>query len=109
MANQPPDMEDIVKMYRGLAILQTLHREVSQSSNEEVMRAWLDELKMGGTREQIRMELERLASLGLIQTELRGHKGNTMVFWLREAGLDYLESRSAIEGLPKIGPDTSIF
>ena len=104
MSNHALDLSHLTQQHRGLAILKALQRETSQSSNEEVMRAWLEELALGGTREQVRMELERLGSLGLIRTEWRGFKGETMVFRLTEGGLDYLEFRVSIASLPRIGP-----
>lgn len=104
MTNALPEMQAIVREHRGLAILRALQREVSHGANEEVMRAWLDLVALGGTREVVRAELDRLAGLGVIQVEWRGFAGETKVFWLTEKGLDYLEFRTAVEDLPRIGP-----
>jgi hypothetical protein len=105
--NASPDIDKITAAHRKLAILKTLHRQTGFSASERVMGEWLHQLAMGGTRDIIRMALEELAQLQLIKTELRGFDSDTMVFWLTERGLDYLEFRTTIDALPKIGPGYS--
>lgn len=106
-SNQPPKMDLIVERHRGLAILKALQRENGHSSNEEVMAEWLRDLSLGGTRAVLREELDRLTSLAVLKTEWRGFNGETLVFWLTEHGLDYLEFRTQVEALPRIGPGTN--
>lgn len=105
--NEPPNMEQIAASYRKLAILKALHRQNAFSANEHVMTSWLQELAMGGTREAVREVLAELAEIGVIKTEMRGFDRETMVFWLTERGLDYLEFRASVDGLPRIGPGHS--
>jgi len=105
--NAPPDMDEISAAHRKLAILKELHRQNGFSANERVMAAWLHNLALGGTRELIRMALEELARIQVIKTDLRGFDGDTMVFWLTERGIDYLEHRTTIDDLPRIGPGYS--
>ncbi len=102
--NAPPDSGKITAAHRKLAILKELYRQTGFSANERVMAAWLEELAMGGPREIIRMALEELSQLQVIKTDMRGFDGDTMVFWLTERGIDYLEFRTAIGALPRIGP-----
>lgn len=104
-ANQLEDFKKIVSENRALAILRTLQREVSYGSNERVMGTWLETLALGGGREVVRADLERLEKLLVINCEKRGEDGNLIVFRLTQRGLDYLEGRVAIEGLARIEPD----
>ena len=102
--NAPRDIEKITDAHRKLAILKALHRQNGFSANEEIMAVWLQELALGGTRNVVRMALEELAQIQVIKTEMRGFDGETMVFWLTERGIDYLEFRAAVDALPRIGP-----
>lgn len=104
--NPPEEFARIVSEERALAILKTLHRQTGYSTNEFVMGRWLEALALGGTQELIRSELGRLEALLVIKTEHRGQQDEVMVFWLTERGIDYLECRTPVEGLPRIGPDS---
>ena len=102
--NAPQDMDKIIASHRHLAILKALNKQTAQSANERVMADWLGDLALGGTRDVVRIALDELAQMAVIKTDMRGFDGDTMVFWLTERGLDYLEFRTTIETLPRIGP-----
>ena len=107
--NAPKDMDKIIVSHRQLAILKALHKLAAQRTNERVMAEWLDELALGGTRDVVRIALQELAQMAVIKTDMRGFDGDTMVFWLTERGLDYLEFRTTVETLPRIGPSYSSY
>lgn len=77
MSNEPPDINELTRRHRGLAVLKALQREISETANEYVMRDWLERLALGSvTRDALRTDLEQLAGLGLIETEWRGFEGD---------------------------------
>ena len=104
-SNQPEEFARIVSDNRSVAILRALHRQPSYGSNEYVMGTWLEQLALGGTRDAIRAELQRLEPLLVIRCERRGEDGEVMVFTLTERGIDHLEGRAVADGIPRIGPD----
>lgn len=109
MRNVTAEYQEVAAQGRALAILATLFRQPGYGSNEQVMGAWLDHLKIGVPRGKLRLELEKLSGYGLLVAELRGEANNLMVFWLTELGVDYLNFRTHIDGLPAIGPETQFY
>lgn len=95
-------MADVTGQHRSVAILKALGRRPDYRSNELVLGDWLQQLALTGTRGGTRHALERLVTLGVIETAMSGEAGDLMLCWLTEAGLDYVERRHRLDGLPAL-------
>lgn len=101
-SNQTKTLEVITAEHRALAILRTLSRQPSGTSNEEILGSWLGELGMPSSRIVLRDCLDHLAMRGLIVTsQVQGVK----VAEITHQGEEVAGGLIVMEGISRPGAD----
>lgn len=69
LRNSIEPIESIRRKHQALAILRVLHRDRGRRANDRVLAAYLQTIALGGSYEQVRDALQRLAELNLVIVE----------------------------------------
>lgn len=102
LRNSVEPIHAIRRQHQALAILRVLHRESSRRSNDRVLADYLHTIALGGSHEQVRDALQRLAELNLVIVEAVEH---IVVARLTERGHAVAIGQDTCEGVLHADPD----
>lgn len=68
LRNSIEPMETIRRQHQALAILRVLYRDRARCANDRILVDYLQTIALGGSPEQVRDTLQRLAELNLVVT-----------------------------------------
>lgn len=102
LRNSIEPMESVRRKHQALAILRVLHRDRGRRANDHVLVDYLQTIALGGSHEQVRDELHRLAELALVAVE---QVENLLVARLTERGEAVATGTDSCEGVLRAHPD----
>ncbi|MEJ6783777.1 VpaChn25_0724 family phage protein [Aminobacter sp. Piv2-1] len=102
LRNSIEPMHAIRRQHQALAILRVLHRDSGQRANDRVLADYLQTIALGGSHEQVRDALQRLAELNLVVVE---PVENLVVARLTERGEAVAIGNDSCEGVLRAYPD----